>query len=45
MIICEDGTFRPTDNVLMMRIYFAMATEYSRSLGRDASQGMMTKVK
>lgn len=44
-IITTDWVFQPEDNILLMRIFFWVATQYSRDLWKDASEGMLQKVK
>jgi len=45
MIVSQDWVFRTWDNILLMRIFFWMWTQYSIDLGKDASQWMLQKVK
>ena len=43
-IVSADCFFRTWDNVLMLRMHFGMATQYSIDLKKDTVRGMLAKV-
>ena len=43
-ILSSDGSFRTGDNVLILRMHFGMATQFSIDLKKDTIRGMRSKV-
>lgn len=43
-IVTCDGTFRHGDNVLMIRMYFGMSTQFVIDLKKDVARGMRSKL-